>query len=136
MKFVIDTNIIFSGIYNLKSNAGLVLLLATEDKIDLLSSDFVKNELKRILKEKLLFSKNEIDEIITSLPITWIEDDIYKEQIKSAEKLISHKKDIPILACALTLGIDIISGDKHFEKIKTKKIKVWKLKKAVERIKR
>lgn len=136
MKFIIDTNIIFSGIYNLESNAGMILLLATEGKIELLSPDFVKNELITILKDKLIFSENEIDEIISSLPIIWIENDIYKEHIKSAGKLISHKKDIPILACALALEIDIISGDKHFQKVKTKMIKIWKLKKAIEKIKR
>ena len=57
---------------------------------------------------------------------------MYNEELKHAAKLIAHEKDVPILACALSLNTDIISGDKHFHKIKTRKIKVWKLKKAVE----
>ncbi len=136
MKFIIDTNIIFSGIYNLDSNAGKVLFLATEEKIELLAPEFVKEELIGILGKKLRFSKGEINEIISSLPIKWIEQEIYEDEMKPAENLIVHKKDAPVLACALSMGIDIISGDKHFYKIKTKKIKVWKLKKVVERMKR
>ena len=135
MKFVLDTNIIFSGVYNLDSNAGRILLLATEGKIEIISPEYVKNELIRILERKLKFSRNEIDELISSFTIIWIEEEIYNDKMEQASKMISHKRDVPILACALSLGVDIISGDKHFQKIKTKKIKVWKLKKAVDKFK-
>ncbi len=135
MKFVLDTNILFSGVYDLDSNAGRILLLATEGKIEIISPEYVKNELIRILERKLKFSMNEIDELISSFTIIWIEEEIYKEKMEQASKMISHKRDVPILACALSLGVDIISGDKHFQKIKTKKIKLWKLKKAVDKFK-
>ena len=132
MKYILDTNILFSGIYDLDSNAGIILLLAAEEKVELLSPQHVKDELSQILAKKLKFSNNEIAEIITSLPIQWIESEIYEENIEMADKLILHKKDVPILACALSLGVDIITGDKHFRDIKTKNIKVWKLKEAIE----
>ncbi len=135
MKFVLDTNIIFSGVYNLDSNAGRILLLAAEGKIEIISPEHVKNELIGILERKLKFSTNEIDELISSFTIRWIEEEIYQEKMEQASKMISHKRDVPILACSLSLGVDIISGDKHFQKIKTKKIKVWKLKKAVDKFK-
>jgi len=45
VRVVIDTNVIFSALYNLKSNAGRLLLLAIEDKIELLSPNYVKEEL-------------------------------------------------------------------------------------------
>ena len=135
MKFVLDTNILFSGVYDLDSNAGRILLLATEGKIEIISPEYVKNELIRILERKLKFSRNEIDELISSFTIIWIEEEIYNDKMEQASKMISHKREVPILACALSLGVDIISGDKHFQKIKTKKIKVWKLKKAVDKFK-
>jgi len=135
MKFILDTNIIFSGIYDLDSNAGKILLLAAEGRIDLISPEYVKNELGRILEKKLKFQEDEIEEIISSLPIEWIEEELYNEKLKQAANLIAHEKDVPILACALSLNTDIISGDKHFHKMKTKKIKVWKLKKAIEEFK-
>ena len=135
MKFVLDTNIIFSGVYNLDSNAGKILLLATEGKIEIISPDHVKNELIEILEKKLRFSRDEVDEIISSLPINWIEEEIFIDEIERAGRMISHKRDVPVLACALSLGADIISGDKHFQKIKTRKIKIWKLKKALDEFK-
>ena len=131
MRFVLDTNIIFSGIYQLDSNAGRLLLLAAEGKIELLAPDHVKIELARILDLKLSFSKDEVDDIINSLPINWIEEDIYVEKMEEASGLIAHDNDVPVLACALALNAGIISGDKHFQRVRTKKIKVWKLKKAV-----
>jgi predicted nucleic acid-binding protein len=135
MRFVLDTNIIFSGIYDMDSNAGKILLLATEGKVKLFSPEYVKDELTAILSKKLKFSESEVEDIISSLPIKWIESELYSESEQKASSLISHKRDIPVLACALALGIDIISGDKHFQKLKTKKIKTWKLKKAVEKFK-
>ncbi len=136
MKFILDTNIIFSGIYDLESNAGKILLLAAEDKVELISPIHIRNELSVILIKKLKFSQDETSELISSLPIHWIEQEIYEDNIEQVNKLIAHKKDVPILACALTLGIDIITGDKHFNNIKTNKIKVWKLKDAVEELKK
>jgi predicted nucleic acid-binding protein len=135
MKFVLDTNILFSGIYDLDSNAGRVLLLATEGKVELLSPVHVKDELTQILKQKLKFTDDDIEEIISSLPVKWIERELYSDSETKASSLISHELDVPVLACALSLGVDVISGDKHFQKVKIKKIKIWKLKKVVEKIK-
>lgn len=135
MRFVIDTNIIFSGVYNLDSNAGKILFLAIEKDIELVAPVYVKEEIIRNLRNKLKFSVDEINEIISALPIIWIEEAIYEDHLIQAQKLISHKKDIPILACALSMGLDMISGDKHFQKIKTDKIRIWKLKKALIELK-
>ena len=79
MKFVIDTNIIFSGIYDLNSNAGKILLLAVEEKIELFAPVQVKDELFRTLKKKLKFSINEVNDLILILPITWIEEEIFED---------------------------------------------------------
>lgn len=135
MRFILDTNIIFSGVYNLDSNAGRILLLAAEGKVELFSPEYVKDELTVILMKKLRFSDTEVEEIISSLPIKWVEEELYSESEDKASSLISHRRDVPVLACALSLGVDIISGDKHFQKIKTREIKIWKLKKALEKLK-
>ena len=134
MKFVIDTNIIFSGIYDLESNAGKILLLAAEEKIELFSPEYVKQELVKILQIKLKFTEQEVSDIILALPIKWIEIEIFENELARAKESISHEDDVPVLACALALGIDILSGDKHFKDIKIKDIKVWKLRKAVDLI--
>jgi len=132
MRYILDTNIIFSGIYNIDSNAGKILLLGIEEKIEILSPYHVKMELEKNLLEKLQFSDSEMDEIISSLFINWIEDEIYRDYLETASKMISDEKDVPVLACALALECDIISGDKHFHDVVTDKIKIWRLKQAIE----
>ncbi len=132
MKFIVDTNIIFSGIYDLESNAGKFLLLASEEKIELFSPEHVKQELIQILKNKLKFTEQEVSDIILALPIKWIEPEIFEDEMARAKESISHEDDVPVLACALALRIDILSGDKHFKDSKINDIKVWKLRKAVE----
>jgi predicted nucleic acid-binding protein len=43
-------------------------------------------------------------------------------------KLIKDKNDVPILACAMASGYPIVTGDKHFFKMKKSNIKVLRLK--------
>jgi predicted nucleic acid-binding protein len=47
----------------------------------------------------------------------------YNQKIKDAEKLISHKKDIPILAAVLFAKPDyFLTGDVHFFADKVRKV--------------
>jgi predicted nucleic acid-binding protein len=130
-KVVIDTNVIFSGLYDLNSRAGRLLLYAIEGKIELIGSNYIKAELERNLKGKLDYTGEEFRETIKTLPIKWMEDEVYAREIAKAEKLIKHKRDIPILALAMYLGCGVVSGDGHFHSIKYKN---WKLKELIEHI--
>jgi len=132
MRYLLDTNIIFSGVYDIDSNAGKILLFGIEERIELLAPDYVRNELITILRKKLLFSDSEIEEIISSLFIEWIDDEIYGDYIEKASKIISDSKDVPILACALAMECDIISGDKHFHDLETDEIRIWRLKQVID----
>ena len=84
---------------------------------DFPTPEHVKEELIQVLQKKLKFTVIEVFDIILALPIKWIEAEIFEDEVELAAGLISHKKDIPILACALALGIDVLSGDKHFQNI-------------------
>ena len=55
-----------------------------------------------------------------------------EDYLDAAKKMIVDKKDIPILACALALGLDIISGDKHFLNIDTDEINIRRLRKVMD----
>jgi putative PIN family toxin of toxin-antitoxin system len=133
VRAVIDTNVIFSALYNLKSNAGRLLLLAIEDKIELFSPNYVKEELSRILKQKLQYTQEQIEQTVLSLPIRWVEDEIYAEFLEDARMAIDHVKDVPVLACAMALHCDIISGDKHFHPLKVDIVKSWRLKSVIDK---
>ena len=134
MKYILDTNIIFSALYNLNSNAGDLLVLAAYNKINLYAPEFTKEELIRILKEKLQYSTKEISDSIAALPVTWIEKDLYSMNLERAKEFIDHNTDLPVVACSLTLNFEIVSGDKDFHPLKKEGIKVWKLKGLLDEI--
>ncbi|MEE8402848.1 MAG: PIN domain-containing protein [Candidatus Hydrothermarchaeaceae archaeon] len=125
---VIDTNILFSALYDLRSGAGRLLFFAIEGRINLVASEYIKRELERNLKEKLEYTDEEFEETVNALPVSWIEDERYSKEMDGAAKLIAHKRDIPILALVIHMKCGIVSGDEHFLKVKSKGFKLWKLK--------
>ncbi|MBU2560644.1 PIN domain-containing protein [archaeon] len=124
---VIDTNIVFSALYDLRSKAGRLLFFAIEDRIELIASRYIKEELERNLKDKLGYTDEEFKETVKALPIRWIEDERYLKEMDKAAKLIAHKRDVPILALALSMKCGVVSGDEHFLKVEYKGLKLWKL---------
>ena len=112
-KVVIDTNIIFMALYNPYGKAGEIIKFAFSNKIKLFSTDSVKEEIIRVLKREMNLSDIEINKIIPSLPITWINREIYINKLKNTK--VKHKPDKPIEALAITLNCGILSGDKHFK---------------------
>ncbi len=133
-KVVADTNVIFSGLYDLRSDAGRLFIYAIDDRVELYCSTYIKDELERNLKRKLDYTEEEFKETIKALPINWVEDEDYSKEIKKAKKLIEHGRDIPVLALALYLKCGVVSGDKHLQSISSKDFKCWKLKELVEYI--
>ena len=127
MKLVIDTNIIFSALYNLDSPAGKLLVMAIEEKVELVSPIQVKEEFLRALKDKLGYTDKEIKETVLALPVTWIEEEIFIDAMEEARLAISHEKDAPVIACAITLKYDVLSGDRHFHPLIKPVVKTWKL---------
>jgi len=118
IKLVIDTNIIFMSLYNPESKAGLIIEKAIENKIILYSPDSVKQELKKVLKRELGLLEEEIKQIINSLPIIWIEKEIYLPVMDKTN--VKHKPDKPIEALAIILNCRILTADTDFNHIKQK----------------
>lgn len=113
-KVIIDTNVIFMALYNPESKAGKIIQIALKDKIKLFSTDSVKEELRRVLKKEINLKDNEIEQIISSLPISWVDKEIYINQLKNTK--VKHKSDKPIEALAIILNCGILSADKDFKK--------------------
>ena len=119
----LDTNVLISGIF-FEGNESKILELP---EIDLITCDYVIDELKIIIKKKLKYLGNRSLEIALSemeralSDIEVIGKTKYSAKIKIAEKLITHTKDIPVLAAVLFVRPDyFLTGDAHFfnEKIK------------------
>lgn len=116
-KVFVDTNILLSGIF-FEGNESKVLDLV---EISLITSEDVVSELRRIVQKKLRYLKERTLEIAllemerALSDITIIPRLSYSQRIKDAEKLILHKKDIPVLAAVLFAKPDyFLTGDAHF----------------------
>ncbi len=119
----LDTNILISGIF-FHGNESKILDMT---EIDLITCEDVVEELKKITVKKLKYlgersleiALSELDRALSDIEV--IPKAGYAKKLKTAEQLINHRKDIPILAAGLEVSPDyFISGDAHFftEKVK------------------
>lgn len=113
IKLVIDTNIIFMSLYDSSSKAAKIIELAEKNKLQLFSTDSVKEELIRVLKRELNFNDKQIEVNINKLPITWVEKEVYQEFLDKTK--VKHKPDKPVEALALVLNCGILSADNDFK---------------------
>lgn len=116
-KVFVDTNVLLSGIF-FDGNESRILDLV---ELDLVTSEDVVDELRRVIRKKLKYLQErtyeialaETDKALTDISI--ILRAKYKHKFKNAESLITHKKDIPILAAVLYVKPDyFLTGDTHF----------------------
>jgi len=124
-KVFLDTNILLSGIF-FDGNEAKILDLV---EIEFVTSEDVVEELRKVVKKKLKYLKERTFEIALSeteralSDITVISRSKYNHKIKEAESLITHKKDVSILAAVLYLKPDyFLTGDAHFFTDKIKNI--------------
>lgn len=112
IRLVIDTNSLFMNFYNPEGNSAKIIELAENGKIILFYPDTVKEELFRVMKKELVIEDWLIIERIESLPINWIDHEIYRNFLDKTK--VKHEPDKPIEAVALLLNCEILSADKHF----------------------
>lgn len=136
----IDTNVLISGIF-FEGNESMILDMI---ELDLITSEDVVDELKKVTKKKLKYlgertlgiALSEIDRALCDMEI--LEREKYVGDLAKAKKLIAHEKDIPILAAALYSKVDyLLTGDSHFFTDKVKAvIKVRTTKDFLEEIRK
>jgi predicted nucleic acid-binding protein len=131
MRFVVDADILFSALYDMDSTAGQLLFLAIDGKVELFSTDHIREEMRRILVAKLGYTKGEIEGLIASLPVDWLERGIYEDALVEAKKVLSDEFDASLLAGASVLGCDVVSGDKEvlagrFRRVKVRRLREFK----------
>jgi len=136
MNIVVDTNVLFSALYAPASDARKLILFALEMRVDLFAPESVKRELEHGLRKKLAYAEAEARETIAALPVKWVESGAYAGAMDVAKGQLTHEADVPVLACALVLGHEIVSGDKHLLSIKPKIARVWRLGQLIREIQR
>ena len=124
-KIFLDTNILISGIF-FEGNESILLDMTG---IDLITCEDVVEELQRITRKKLRYlSERSLEISLSELQRALSDIEIiprvkYIKKIKTAEQLIGHKKDVPILAAVLASKPDyFLTGDLHFFIEKVKKV--------------
>ncbi len=127
ISIVIDTNIIFSSLYNKEGNERVIINLILEnDDIQLFAPDIFNVEISRNLETKLNFDKELINRMISDFDIIEVPYENYKIKINQARKLIFHQNDIPYIAVALLINSPIWSGnEKHFKHLENSKEIIW-----------
>ncbi len=116
-KVFLDTNILLSGIF-FEGNESKVLDLV---EVELVTSEDVVAELYKVINKKLKYLKDRTLEIAlleterALSDITILKRSKYSQKIHKASSLLSHKKDVPILAAVLSVKPDyFLTGDAHF----------------------
>jgi predicted nucleic acid-binding protein len=116
-KVFVDTNVLLSGIF-FEGNESSILDMV---ELNLITSEDVVNELRKVVRKKLKYLKErtfeialaEIEKALSDIVI--IPQTKYSHKLKEAEYLIKHKQDIPILAAVLYVKPDyFLTGDAHF----------------------
>ena len=116
-KVFVDTNVLLSGIFFEGNESGILDMV----ELDLITSEDVVNELRKVVRKKLKYLKErtfeialaEIEKALNDIVI--IPRSKYSHKLKEAEFLIRHKKDISILAAVLYVKPDyFLTGDGHF----------------------
>lgn len=133
MRVVIDTNVVFSGLYNLYGPPGRVLRAAALGRIILCAPETVRGELDRVLTRVLDYTPAERERLIERLHIEWIEEGVYAGRMSDARRLLRDPDDAPVLALAMAIGCDIVSGDDDLHAVNLEGIRVWRPRELVSR---
>lgn len=124
-RIFLDTNILISGIFFEGNEAKILDMI----ELDLITSEDVVDELRRIARKKLKYLGErtheiallEIDRALCDMEI--LPRERYREKLSKAKELITHEKDTPILAAALYANVDyLLTGDSHFFTDKVKAV--------------
>jgi putative PIN family toxin of toxin-antitoxin system len=121
----VDTNILLSGIF-FEGNESRILDLV---ELDLVTSEDIVDELRRVVKKKLKYLKERTLEIALAETEKALSDIViiprtkYGHKMMEAKTLMAHKKDIPVLAAVLYSKPEyFLTGDAHFFTDKVKSV--------------
>lgn len=125
--FVVDSNILFSALYNPDSKAGKLVLSAIEGKVTLHSTEHVKEEMSRILISKMGYSKEWSNGIINDLPIRWMDKRVYHDLLREEIVLKVGEADCSLVVCSFLLNHPIVTGDKGLKRIGSNIVEIFSL---------
>lgn len=121
-KAILDTNVIYSALHKPEGVCGRIIINGTGPLVKLYSIDFAQEELRINLERKMSPSKEEIEMIISALPIEWIPREIYSGHLKRATDIVKLQQDAPFLAASMATRFPLVTGDKHLRTPKARRV--------------
>jgi putative PIN family toxin of toxin-antitoxin system len=134
-RYFLDANIIVSGLL-WEGNEGRVLELASAGVIQAVTSQYVLDEVSRVLgrlTENKITEITEMIETFSSGLSEIIQED--KGEARAYSKHVTDKKDAPVLAAAIKSESILVTGDKRLAKEARKFVKVISAKELLEILK-
>ena len=112
----IDANILISGLF-FKGPESIVLRLGILGLIDIVTCEFVVEEVREVIRRKFPEAENKFDNLLEIITV------LKTKKNGKARRLIRDKKDIPVLATAIEYRPDyFITGDEDFHTSEIKKL--------------
>lgn len=132
MKLVIDANVLFSAL--LKDSATRKLVI--DRRITLFAPRFLILEYAKYadeLRRKSRLEKNAFSDLTKRLlrRIKLVSDEEIMPYYAAGQSLVSDKKDAPYVACALSVGAELWSQDRHLKGIR---VRNWTTKELMEKL--
>lgn len=120
-KLLLDTSVLISAVNSSTGASAELLNLARRQQVQLLITAYILFETEEVIKQK--FPKlQDIFLAVRSENILAVMTDPAPKDLKTAAKLMTDKKDIPILAAALTHKVDYVVTLDRRDFIENKKL--------------
>lgn len=119
---LLDTNVIYSALHNPAGVCGKIILLGTGPLVELYSIDLAREELRTNLERKMGLHHDDIEFIVSSLPLDWIPREVYAGYVRRAAGAVGVPQDAPFVAASLATGIPLVSGDAHLHTRKIRRL--------------
>ena len=116
-RVVLDTGVLLSGLLFAGGNADQILQKVRREELTLITSSFILQEFRKILKQKAKYKNEEIDEVVKSLgKISKTVDPHHRVKAFTEGKKETNR----ILECAVAGNASlIVSSDHHLRDLKS-----------------
>ncbi len=119
---MIDTTSLISGLV-FHGVEHRLLKLVEDNKIELVLSEYIVEETRRVLERSFGTKASLFDEFLEIVNPEIIKKEKYLNLIEKYKESIDDPKDLPILVSGIKANLDFfVSGDKHFGTEKVKKL--------------
>jgi predicted nucleic acid-binding protein len=118
--------VVVSAFYDPDSVPGRIIDAGTTGRVALCAPESVRLELIRVLCKVMDWAPIQATVALQAVRIEWVPAGIFADRLAEALALLRDPDDAPVLALAMAIGCDIISGDRDLQVVKVKGIRIWR----------